>query len=391
MKVLFITRGYPSESYRTLGIFEYDMAKALVQRGHEVVYVAVDMRSLRRKRKWGFESFIRDGIQIEGINFPLGRIYNPLKTVISQWLLIHRFKVLEKRYGSFDVIHAHFIGSAYLGAKLKEKTGIPLVITEHSSKLNTGVSPYIQRKLAYAYEKADQLTTVSRALSDVIEDHFGEKSIVIPNIVDTDVFTLKTEERKMEGFRFASTGNLISGKGMNLTIEAFSEVVRKYPESELWIFGQGPQRESLMNQVQTLGLEDKIQLKGLVSREELNAAYDDCDFFVLASYSETFGVAYIEALAKGIPVIGTDCGGPNEFIHEKNGIITVKGDVQALYEAMIHLIEHKSLYSSEVISEEIKDKYSPAMNAIALERIYNRVADKTVNDIKNKSDETIGE
>lgn len=374
MNILFIVRGYPSERYKTHGIFEYDMAKALADKGHSVTYVTVDTRSLRRRRKLGHESFVRDGIHIEAINIPLGRIYNPLKTKISEWFLLKNYEKLRKKYGAFDVIHSHFIDPSYLAAKLKHKTGIPLVVTEHSSKLNTGLSPYINKKLIFAYSMADQLTTVSKALASVIEKQFGVTSKVIPNIVDTEIFTPKKEYKGAPPYRFVTTGNLISGKGMDITIEAFSKLVEKYPECELWIFGQGPEKENLIKLIKTLRLEDTVFMKGLVSRKALSEAYEYCDFFVLASHSETFGVAYIEALSKGIPVIATDCGGPSEFVNENNGIIVPVNDTETLYESMQMLIRNRDHYDSELISEEIRRYYSPRNNAALLESIYKEVS-----------------
>lgn len=373
MRILFITRGYPSESYKTHGIFEYDMAKALVDAGHEVTYIAVDMRSFRRKRRWGFESFQRDGIQIEGINIPLGRIYNPLKTAVSERLLLHKYRQLMVHHEPFDIIHAHYIGSAYLGAKLKEYSGIPLVITEHSSKLNGELNGYIRKKLEFAYSCADQLTTVSQSLSIVIEEKFGVKSEVIPNIADTDVFTLEDEKHSPFPFTFVTTGNLIKSKGMDLTLIAFSKLLKRYPDCKLLIFGKGSEKDRLVRIIRQYDLTQHVTLMGLVSREQLNDYYNKSHCFVLASFSETFGVSYIEALAKGIPVIATDCGGPSEFVHPENGILVPVNDVEALYEAMIQMIEHFAYYSRKAISDEIKDKYSSRKNAESLEIIYRRI------------------
>ena len=376
MRILFITRGYPSESYKTHGIFEYDMAKALVNAGHEVTYIAVDMRSFRRKRRWGFESFQRDGIQIEGINIPLGRIYNPLKTAISEKLLLHKYNQLIVGKEPFDLIHAHYIGSAYLGARLKKYSGVPLIITEHSSKLNGELNGYSTKKLEFAYHCADQLTTVSQSLSNVIEEKFGIRGEVIPNIADTDIFGYMEEKPTPPPFIFATTGNLIHSKGMDLTITAFSKLLKLYPDSNLMIFGKGPEKERLMRITRQNGLTHHVTFMGLVSREDLNDYYNKCHCFVLASLSETFGVSYIEALAKGIPVIATDCGGPSEFIHAKNGILVPVNDVDALYDAMIYMIENSSCYSGQLISDEIKHKYSSRKNAESLEIIYRRVLEK---------------
>lgn len=75
MYILIVARGYPSERYKMNGIFEFDQAKALAKAGHKVIYAAIDVRSIRHKRQWGFESFKKDGVQIEAINIPCGGIH----------------------------------------------------------------------------------------------------------------------------------------------------------------------------------------------------------------------------------------------------------------------------------------------------------------------------
>lgn len=74
MNVLIIARGYPTNKYKMNGIFEFDQAKALVEAGHNVFYAAIDLRSLRRWRKWGIERKSIDGVNIYAINIPCGRI-----------------------------------------------------------------------------------------------------------------------------------------------------------------------------------------------------------------------------------------------------------------------------------------------------------------------------
>ena len=69
MYILIIARGYPTEKYKMNGIFEFDQAKALVQAGHKVIYTAVDVRSIRRCRKWGFESFEKYGVKLKPLIF----------------------------------------------------------------------------------------------------------------------------------------------------------------------------------------------------------------------------------------------------------------------------------------------------------------------------------
>lgn len=374
MNILFLTRGYPSDKYVTHGIFEYDMAKGLVKAGHQVTYLAVDSRSIRRWRKWGYESFNRDGVHIEAINLPIGRVYNPIKTKLSEIALIKRFQDIHKTHGPFDVIHAHFIESAYLGAKLKDYAKVPLLVTEHSSRLNGKLDDYTKNKLSYAYSRANIVTSVSKSLAETIYEKFQINSQIVPNIVDTETFKFKSEDQaKSKTFDFISAGNLIPGKGMDITIEAFSKILHKHPTSNLFIFGKGSEKENLIKLVKEKGISQNVHFCGLVKREELRHYYSKCRVFVLASYSETFGVAYIEALAMGLPVIATNCGGPSEFVTKENGIMVPVGDVESLYHAMLKIIENYESFQLESISQSIIEKYSQGNNAKILEKIYREI------------------
>lgn len=135
MKVMVLTRGYPTERYPGNGIFEFNQAKALQKQGLNVVFAAVDIRSLRRWRKWGFERKIIEGVKVYAINIPIGRMPGLIKRaagIIGAKIL---YKKVLKYEGKPSIIHAHFTFEGYLAGVLKKKFAIPVVLTEHSSKI----------------------------------------------------------------------------------------------------------------------------------------------------------------------------------------------------------------------------------------------------------------
>ena len=121
---------------------------------------------------------------------------------------------------------------------------------------------------------------------------------------------------------------------MDLTIEAFIDAFKGSDKVFLTIFGEGPERQKLEELVRINKMEKQIKLMGMQSRKVIADYLKECDCFVLASQTETFGVVYIEAMASGLPVIATKCGGPESFVNEENGVLIPVDNKDALVTAM---------------------------------------------------------
>ena len=374
MMIFIIARGYPSKKYIGNGIFEFDQAKALAARGHEIIYLAVDLRSIRRWRKWGFQTLVQDNVKIKAINIPLGQspkmILHFFGIIGLSWL----YKRATKEFKEPDIIHAHFTDSAYLSIKALSNKNIPIVMTEHSSLINKEEIDVKDKKIAsYVYTRADAVFAVSPALQHRIKQNFGIHAKCIPNIVDLEVFKYEGNDKKSEVFSVVSVGNLIPLKRMNVLVDGFAEFVKTHPNSELIIFGEGSERIQLKRQIHVLGLAESATLMGNRKRSEITQALHLADCFVLVSSSETFGVAYIEALACGVPVIATKCGGPEGFVHEGNGLLIPVDDKTALVDALFYMYENTHRYKGQTISQEILNKFSPDVIAIELENTYKEI------------------
>lgn len=371
MKIFIVAWGYPSQKYVGNGIFQFDQAKALVSRGHEVVFAAIDLRSIRRWRHWGCESLKKDGVHIEAVNIPLGRFPYCILHGLGRLGLSKVYKKSLLKYGKPDVIHAHFTDPAYVAIKALSKYGLPIVMTEHSSGINEDIINRRLKKIAiFVYNRVQALIVVSPTLKQRIEDNFKISSMIIPNIVDLRVFKYQGVRQSPESFMIISVGNLIPLKRMDLLIRAFEIFQNSNENSRLIIFGDGPEKKSLNDLIVELDLDGKVELRGRCSRNEIANSLHQASCFVLASESETFGVAYIEALACGVPVIATKCGGPEGFVHEGNGILVPLDDENAIFEAMKRMNANIDTYDRNKIASEIRDKFSPDAVASQLEEVY---------------------
>ena len=174
MRVFIMARGYPTEKYPLNGIFEFDQAKALSKAGVEVIYLANDTRSIRRKRKWGYQRFNKDGVEMFVFNLPFGPIPSKIKKPFSRRALLYIYKKAVKEFGEPDVLHAHFCGGANLNSLyLKEISKKPLIITEHTSAMNQETIPKrLKSNAEKAYKQADKVIAVSNALRNKIKNTY---------------------------------------------------------------------------------------------------------------------------------------------------------------------------------------------------------------------------
>lgn len=373
MYVLVIGRGYPTEKYKLNGIFEFDQAKALASIGCKVVYIALDVRSIRRWRKWGIYKEKVQGIDTYSINIPLGRVPYKLLNKISSFALNHVYKKIIKDHGKPQVIHGHFTDIAYVAANLKNENEIPLVVTEHFSHImKADIDKEFAYMASYAYEKADAVIAVSPALKDIIKEKFNKDALYVPNIVDTELFSYSSRSND-KSFRFVSTGALTPIKKMDITVEAFARAFSHNEDVELIIFGEGPERNKIQSIIEKYDIKDKVKLLGVQSREVMAKSLRSSHCFVLASESETFGVAYIEALACGNPVIATKCGGPEVFVTEENGLLVPVDDMDSLVTAMRYMHENSMNYDREKISKVTANLFSPQEIANSLLEVYKNI------------------
>lgn len=371
MKIFIVSRGVPSDNNLTLGIFEFDQAKALAAAGHDVVLLSVDLRSIRRRRKWGLRSYEREGIRVEEINFPVGAIPKSLLIKIGTPVLRKLIKRAVSKYGKPDIVHSHFFDISYmthkaLGGRYKH------VITEHSSYINSELSEKEIKKYGEMYRSADLVIAVSESLCNRMSGQFGISPLCINNIVDIDIFKAKVSPVNDSGkvFSFITVSNLVANKKVDLVVSALSELIKEGKYANLIIAGDGIRRPDIETQVEQLGIGNYVRILGKVDRAEICKELSGADCFVLASQSETFGVSYIEAIASGLPVIATRCGGPEDFVNEDNGLLIERDNLGELVEAMRFMYENARSYDHEKISRDISERFCAEMISNEISNSY---------------------
>ena len=150
-----------------------------------------------------------------------------------------------------------------------------------------------------------------------------------------------------EVFTVTSVARLVPTKGLDLLLEAFQQLIAEVPDARLEIIGEGPQRPALEQQIARLRLHGKVELLGWLPNRLARERVSNSSAFVLPSYIEALGVAYLEAMSLGVPTVGVQGQGIADVIkHGRNGLLLPPRDVMAIHDAMLELARDKAFAHS---------------------------------------------
>lgn len=260
------------------------------------------------------------------------------------------------RSGKYDLVHTHTSKAGMLGRIAARLCGVPVVHTPHGhvfygyfSRRMTAVYVAFERWAARFTDRIVSLT--DRETEDALALGIGVRNryATIPSGIQLRRFARPAEPAPAgfrdrigvpkDAFLFVSIGRLVPVKGFDLLLEAFVAFDDgPSAQARLAIVGDGPERGALEALADRLGQKARVIFTGWMPdvREALWAA----DAFVLAGRNEGMGRAFVEAMAAGVPVIGTDVGGVATVIrHETNGLLVPAGDRDALVAAMRRMKE----------------------------------------------------
>ena len=378
MNILIVPSWYKTKSNPTLGSFFFEQAQMLKDIGNTVIIADVTFQSKKDYFSGRCYKLLREedeGIIVYSYVIPsFGRfnqdgggansVYKNLRKVYQR-IIKDGFRI--------DLVHAHsYLPAGIAATRFAKEEGIPVVVTEHSSDLlSTNVEGVRASLLSEVVESCDKFICVSNKLKESVLNITKcdeSKVTVIPNVVDS-MFEYNSSEHK-HNFTFISIGNLIQRKRFDLTIDAFSKAFKKDENVKLKIIGDGTLRTNLEDRVRALGEDKRISFLGRMERKEVVKHLQEADCLVLPSDYETFGVAYIEALAVGNPVIGTKNGGSEDIINLENGILVDKDDVNQLSKAMRCIYTEIDNYDRLQIASSTMQKYGRAAIGNEIKKIY---------------------
>lgn len=185
------------------------------------------------------------------------------------------------------------------------------------------------------------------------------KSYVISNPID-DIYLDYQKIYDNIPKHIVSIGRLSDQKDYPLAINAFNNVLKKYPNLIYHIYGRGEDKEKIESLIKELNLEGKVILEGFTT--DINKVYENADIYLMTSKFEGMPNALAESLAVGIPSISTDCEfGPSDLIdNEDMGILVKEHSIEAVENALLNMIENYNMYisKSNYVKQTMKERYS---------------------------------
>ncbi len=326
------------------GVLATELGKALAQEGHQVHFITYQ----QPVRLNGFIPNISYH-EVQVPTYPLFD-YPPYETALASTM------VDIIRNNKLDLLHVHYAiphaSAAYMAKKILELEGIkiPVITTLHGTDITlVGRDKTYAPVVAFSINQSDAITAVSQNLRDETYKIFKiEKEIeVIYNFVDVQRFTRKP----IDAFRkvIAPAGEKILLHASNFrkikrvedVVQIFYNVQKEIP-SRLLFIGDGPERQTAENLARELGICDEIRFVG--KQEQMEDILAIGDLFLLTSEYESFGLAALEAMAAGVPVVSTNAGGLGEInVHGKTGYMADVGDVPKMSEQALSILRDEKV------------------------------------------------
>ncbi|MDB4876004.1 MAG: N-acetyl-alpha-D-glucosaminyl L-malate synthase [Gemmatimonadetes bacterium] len=358
---------YPT--YGGSGALATELGIALARRGHEIHFITY-------AQPFRLPAFL-PGVYFHEVDvgrYPLFE-YPPYDLALAV-----RMHEVVLSHG-LDLLHCHYAiphaTSAWIAKEMLAPTrpDIRVVTTLHGTDITiVGQDPSFRPITKFSIEKSDGLTAVSRYLQQETLTTFGCTACrieVIPNFVDQNIYdrslyTSVLTQQIDSGTRvLMHVSNFRAVKRVQDVVRIFARVHKQVP-SVLVMVGDGPDRGMAEAEARDLGIQDKVFFLGKI--DAVAPLLAGADLFLLPSSNESFGLSALEALACGVPVIGTRTGGIPEVVRDgETGVLCDVGDVDAMSDAAVKILLDRNRWHamSTLAAADARERFS--LDAIVAE------------------------
>ncbi|MEN2438977.1 N-acetyl-alpha-D-glucosaminyl L-malate synthase BshA [Bacillus sp. JR_21] len=358
------------------GIIATELGKQLAEKGHEIHFItsSIPFRLNTYHPNIHFH-------EVEVNQYAVFK-YPPYDLTLASKIA----EVAERE--NLDIIHAHYAlphaVCAYL-AKQMLKRNIGIVTTLHGTDITVlGYDPSLKDLIRFAIESSDRVTAVSSALAAETYDLIKpEKKIeTIYNFIDERVYLKKNTAAIKEKHGILPDEKVVIHVSNFRKVKRVQDVIRVFrniagkTKAKLLLVGDGPEKSTACELIRKYGLEDQVLMLG--NQDRVEELYSITDLKLLLSEKESFGLVLLEAMACGVPCIGTNIGGIPEVIKNNvSGFLVDVGDVAAATARAMSILEDEQLSNrfTKAAIEMLENEFSSQKIVSQYEQIYADLAE----------------
>jgi glycosyltransferase involved in cell wall biosynthesis len=383
MRVVFLTHNYPRHPGDLAGAFLHPLALALRARGHQIAVVAPSDQG-----RGGSHSI--DGIPVARVRYGspereryayTGRLAEAVRSPAGWWALARLIRGMRRaarslaaggaasggtESGGVDcVVHAHW----WFPSGLAAPPELPTVVTLHGTDVRLLERAWARPFARRALRAGRTVTVVSRPLAAAAARVTGTTAAAMP--IEPMPLSLDPH-RSAGGGGLVVIGRLTLQKRFHLALAAHQALQRERPGLRLTVVGEGPERPRLENLAAELGTSSTVTFAGQVPPPAVSAAIDDADVCLFPAHAEGFGLAALEALAAGVPVVACrDGGGVLDILQDSDAGLVVDPTPDALAVATRTLLDGPgSREAAARAGAAWRDRLAPSRVAERYEAVY---------------------
>lgn len=278
--------------------------------------------------RYGIRAARKQGVPIVGT-------YHTLMTEMAEYATLYRLlridKIKKLLFAGAD--SRKIIKKMNSAKKIKKKKFTKKIIKQLTNQI---------------YSKCETIITPTKIIGEDLKQQGIKKPIkVISNGINPDYFAEQGKTLYNPPYRILHSGRLSFEKNVHVVLKAYYKLLEKNPDITLDLIGDGPALTPIQKEIQFLRLEKQIRTHGFIPHEELIASYDQYDLFITASTMETQGLVALEAMARGLPVVGVNAYALPELIHHgQNGYLAEPHDHEAMSHYISLILSNPQLYAS---------------------------------------------
>ncbi|QPC46677.1 N-acetyl-alpha-D-glucosaminyl L-malate synthase BshA [Mangrovibacillus cuniculi] len=353
------------------GVVATELGKLLAEKGHEVHFITSSLPFRLNK--------VHPNIyfhQVEVNQYSVFQ-YAPYDIALANKMaeVINREKL--------DLLHVHYaVPHAVCAFLAKEMASHPvkIVTTLHGTDITVlGYDPSLKEAIKFGIEKSDAVTAVSDALILQTEELISPRKTIqtVYNFIDDRVYYRRSVEELKKSYGIKEdekvvihVSNFRAVKRVKDVVDVFHRIQDEIPAT-LLLVGDGPEKSSICQQVRTLGIDKKVKFLG--KQDNVEELYSMSDLKLLLSEKESFGLVALEAMACGVPCVGTNVGGiPEVIVDGETGYIRPLGNIEEITKASLSILtdDEKASIMSEASIQRVKEEFHALKIVGQYEDIY---------------------